>query len=285
MRPSWIALVVIVGAVPALGAAPSDPWSRVPALPTACYQADFPAKVAAAKEANARDRDQQEKINDVLREKLKNADMTELAQRQQQYMMDHPQEAMALMQRNQALGEMSVADGAREQEGWKQLLQEREALEARYRAALDAQLAPVKRKYDDLDQRAKPHLILVGEAGTEYPDWAIAEFNKIQIEENATYERVCKEWWAATGPFHSWLRRARAHGGSRVPAREEAELVGAGFLVQLFGTPAQPFRPLATMDAVRDYLAEVDRVFANRRDEPVKPYVDHFERQKAAAKK
>ena len=268
MRPVVLLAVLLPAA--ALAAAPAkDAWTRVPAFPTACYQSDgYADKVAAADEAVTRDRDAQKEINQELQEKIKTIDPMELASRQQQYMMDHPQEAMALMQRNQALGETYTDDVLAYTEEKKKLDQELAGVDSRYQAALDKMLAPVRQKFKDLDVRAEPHLVAVGEVGYDYPPWAVKEWNALTLEENAVYEKACAEWWASSGPYHLWLKSYRDHLVRQIPKTEEAEHVGAGFMVQMVGTPTRAFKPTATLTAVHEYMDQAAKVFGKRRTEP-----------------
>jgi hypothetical protein len=267
------ALLVLLLPAAALAAAPvKDEWTRVPALPTACYQSDgYGAKLDTADAAAEGDLSAQEKTNQALQEKVKTIDPMELAQRQQQYMMDHPQEAMALMQRNASLGENFSDAVVEHANAGAKLEEELKAIDGRYQAALDKALAPIKQKFDDLDVRAKPHLVLVGEIGYDYPAWAIKEWNVITRQENVAYEKVCAEWWSATGPYRGWLQRYREHLVQGIPKWEEAENVGAGFMVWIVGTPTESFKPTATLRAVGEYMDQVAKVYGKRWTEPNEP--------------
>jgi len=252
-------------------AAEKDPWERVPAFPTGWYTQDgYADKLGTAQQTLERDIERQETINKQLTDKIKDIDPMELASRQQQYMMENPEEAMKLMQRNQTLGaEYSNAEVATDEER-KALWRELQGMDDRYKAALEKQLAPMKTKYKDLDVRAQKDLIPVGEAYWAYAPWAVKEYNQILVEETAAYEKLGAEWWGAAGPYHGWLKRYREIEAKRILEREEAELVGAGFVVQLVGTPEASFKPVAGMKAVRDYMLTVNKVFAGRRQEPGK---------------
>lgn len=265
------AALALCGGIGAARAAESEVWSRVPALPTGVYQQDgFAQKVEAAGEKAESDRLRQEKINNELSAKVRDLDPMELASRQQQYMMDHPQEAMAMMQRNAQLGETFANDGVANAEERLRLDQELDEIDARYKTALDRALAPVKARFADLDVRANKDPLRT-EAGNFYKPWAVKEWNGIAAEENAVYERVGAEWWGAAGPYHGWLKRLRAYHAKVIPGGEEAENLGAGFMVQAVGTPTAGFKPVSSLRAVYDYLAAAGKVFARRRAEPVRP--------------
>jgi hypothetical protein len=251
-----------------------DPWTRVPAAPAGGYQSDgFADKLAAARDALVRDIDRQTKINDALAAKVKELDPMEAASRQQQYMMDHPEEAMKLMQRNQQLGQtFSNAEAASNDER-KSLMADLDEIDARCKAALEKALAPVNAKYADLDKRAQKDIVRT-EGGDFYAPWAVKELNVLRSEENAAYESFSKTWWGSSGAYQEWLSRYREHLAKRVPQREEAELVGAGFMAQIIGTPEASFKPTSNLSAVKEYIDEVDHVFARRRSEPLAPAED-----------
>lgn len=250
----------------------SAPWTRVPEFPSGCYGDldDFREKITAAQDALALEIANQERVNDKLKDKVNSIDPMELANLQQQYMMEHPDEAMKLMQRNQQLGE-DFADAELRNEGnWKKLLAELDTLRARYKADLDKELGPIDAKFKDLDARAQKDLVAVGETWA-YAPWAIKEWNELTVQANRGYERVCAEWWAASGPFHGWLEKYREHlVRDQVPRREEADAVGAGFMVQIVGTPTESFKSTATLVAVKEYAEQALGVFALRRNAPGK---------------
>jgi hypothetical protein len=266
---AWAYAVASLFACLPLLAAPPDPWARVPPLPTGCYGADgFAQTLQAARESVARDRARQETVNRELSDRAKTVDPMELARRQQQYMMEHPQEAMQMMQDSQRLGETATDAGLLDDANRKKLETELREIDGRYRAAMDRAIGPLDAKFKELDARAQTQLVPLGEMW-DYPAWAIQEWNQLTLAENAAYEKVCAEWWAATGPYHGWLRRYRAHlVEDQIPYREESERVAAGFLVVLVGTPTASFEPTATLVALEEYMGKTAEVLARRRPEP-----------------
>src|SRR6185369_14027965 len=143
------ALIVFAAAPRPLLAAGPDPWTRVPALPTGCYRNsdDFDAKLDTAKGAADKERQRQEDINSSMSDELKKIDPMELANRQQKYMMEHPQEAMALMQRNQQVGQGVTNTVLRDDTEEQKLLGELQQLDVRYDAALDVVNKPFEAKH------------------------------------------------------------------------------------------------------------------------------------------
>ncbi len=266
---SALALSVLAATLSDAAAEP-DPWSRVPALPTGCYQADgFTESITAAAETVAADLSRQRSVNDGLSEALRAIDPMELASRQQQWMLDNPQEAMRLMQRNAALTDTVTAEVA-SNETLLAFQKELDGIDSRYQAALDGANAPIKAKYAELDVRAQKDLVAYGETWG-YAPWAIKEFNTVVAEENKAYERVCAEWWSASGPYHAWLKRYRDHQVQRIPDREEAESVAAGWMVVALGTPEASWRPTSTLQSVHEFMDWARRVFERRHRQPVAP--------------
>lgn len=267
-------LMLARSAAIAAPAAKEDPWARVPAFTTACYSEGDPfnEKLAAAQEALTSDIGKQNQINDELKAEVGSIDPMELASRQQQYMMDHPQEAMALMQRNAQLGEDFSDKQMKIVERAGALDEEIKDLDAQYKAALDKAFDPLRAKAADLDARAQKDLVSLGEIGYGYAPWAVKEWNELVAQGNAAYQRVCADWWAAPGPYRAWLERYRDYlVKDRIPITEEAELVGAGFMVWAVGTPERPYRSTATLMAVEDYMKQVAVVFSKRSPRPSLP--------------
>lgn len=266
-------LMAALGAVaPVALAAEPDVWARVPALPTGCYQSDgFGAKISAAHETLKSDVTRQEAINKQLQDQAQTIDPMELASRQQQYMMDHPQEAMKMMQRTQSLGTQEANDvRVKLLNEQKNLQQELDGIDTRYKAALDARFAPINAKFKELDARAQKDFVKT-EAGSYYAAWAVKEWNALNAQLNTAYESVCAEWWAGSGPFRGWLKRYRENLEQQIPQREEGDALGAGFMVIMIGTPKASFKSTATLDAVDQYMEQVGKVFERRWPQPVPP--------------
>ncbi len=248
-------------------AAPTaSPWAKVPPMPTGCYlePENFPEKLDAALESVTADRDRQKVINDELSEKVKQLDPMEQANRMQEYMMEHPEEAAKLMQQNAALGEL---DRMKIIEDGQKLEAELADLEARYNAAVDKAAAPFKAKFADLDVRAQKDLVVYGESYV-YAPWAVKEFNALTSQSNKAYETVCAEWWGASGPFHGWMNRHKQYLVEQIPVREEGEMLGAGFMIVLVGTPTSSFKPTATMDVAIDHMKKAIDVLGKRKRRP-----------------
>src|SRR5262249_31825544 len=123
----------------------ADPWSRVPAVPTAYYsEDDFLEKVDRARAALDGDIARQKEINNALKAKLEAMDPMEKARRMQEFMMKNPQEAMKFAQASQAAGTSVNAEGSSANTHTIRLEKELAAHKARFSSGLDATVKPVQ---------------------------------------------------------------------------------------------------------------------------------------------
>jgi hypothetical protein len=271
VRVLLLGLAAVVAAT-ALAAPPAavDPWTIVPPFPTGWYSAkdDFDQKLAGAKEANAKAFDRQDKINSELSDRLKALDPMEIQSRLQSFMMDNPDEAMKMMQQNKAVGD-KFTDAQLKSEANRQALEgELKDLQTRYKTALESARAPVDLKFKELDVRAQKDLVTVGESWV-YAPWAVKEYDALVAQWNAASVKVYADWWSASGSFPSWLKRYREHlMQDQIPTREEADNVGAGFMVHILDSPDASFKSTATLQAVRDYIEQVSQVYSKREPAP-----------------
>ena len=190
-------LAVCLSAV-AIGAPPAvqNPWTKAPALPTACYsdQDSFAKDIGAALEALSAEIAQQGQINTEISNTLQNMDGAEKQSRMQSFPMNNPQEAMKMMQANQAMGAERQEPAEKHNESRQTLDKELADLQAKYRTVLDDATRPLFAKHRTLPD------------GEGAPQWAITEGVSLMKKANAEYERLCPEWWSASGHFHAWLK-------------------------------------------------------------------------------
>jgi len=251
-----------------------DPWTKAPPLPTACYVGTDIAqeKLVAASEAVKAAMDHQVSLNDELKEKLNALDPMQQASLMQEYLMSHPEEGMKLMQANASVGATYSDDLAKSLETARTLESELTGSLAKYEAALEAVLGPIKAKFKDLDVRAKKDLVAVGETYT-YAPWAIKEYDALNAQSNKGYETVCATWWATTGPFHAWMKKYKTFLIQEwLPPHVEAEQVAAGLQVVIAGTPEHPYLPTSSYQATIEYLKKATDLFGKRLREPGKNF-------------
>jgi hypothetical protein len=271
--PGGLAVLLATAAI-AASPTTSDPWNVVPVFPSGCYsdKDDFAAKLGAAKEANARALERQEKANDDLSNRVKALGPAEMQTRMQTFMMENPEEATKLMQQNQAVGEQYADAQLKSEANRQKLMAELNELQAGWHAALEKARAPIDAKFKELDGRAQKALVVVGESWT-YAPWAVKEYDALVVQWNSETEKTCGKWWLASGPFQQWLKRYKEHLiNDEIPTREAADNVGAGFMVHLLDTPESSFKSTATLNAVKDYIDRVSEVFATRERGPMRSY-------------
>lgn len=246
----------------AMGAPPAaqNPWAKVPAFPTGCYSSrdDFATKIAAAQEALPPEIYRQEQINKELQDRVKNMDPAQVSSA----MMKNPQEMMKIMQENQALGTANQETGQKDEEKRNRLDLELKDLVARYHSALDKARGPI-------DAKRKTLPLPSGEYAGER--WAIAENIALTKKANTEYEKLCGEWWSASGPFLGWLKRYRDYlVQDHIPRQEKSDDIAMG-TVRLMGASTASYRSTAAMKGVLDYMKRASEVFGAREAQPRVP--------------
>ena len=126
-------------------AAPADPWTLVPALPTACYgqQDDFDEVLATRIATLSAEISRQAQINDQLDDRVNALDPQEKQRLIMDYMMKNPQEATKAMQALQSLGSGAAEAHQVEEEDEGEQRQALTGLFARYDAALKTATDPI----------------------------------------------------------------------------------------------------------------------------------------------
>jgi len=250
-RLSGLALLV---ASLAAGAAPVDPWTSAPALPTACYsgQDKFFEQATTQIERIQAARYRQEAINQDINDRLKAIDPMERSNRMVQYMLDHPEDAQKVMAAMQSQGQSFNDTALAESEEEIRQKQALNALVARYDAALKTATRP---HYDKM--AALP--LCDGECAS--PPWAI-EAAKAQYREiDQEYLKLCSQWWK-TAPFHSWFAGYRKFLVGQISLAEEmAASVRANH--KMMGVTGD-YRSVTPLQGVEDYTKLARDIFSKR---------------------
>lgn len=235
-----------------------NPFTKVPAFPTACYTEGetFWTKLEAAEAAVTADSERQSAVNAKIEEDFNSIDPMEKAAKMQQWMMSNPQEAMAYMQGVQATGsaESQAAvsdDGAQSQK----FDAERKTLMANYQAAMKKLQTPMDAKFAALSKR------VVAEQGCGFgdgecgvPAWAQAEYNVIQRERDAAYTAACPGWWGATGQVATHMKRYKDWLTQKhVPYLESLEVHRTNQYA-IMNTPAASYRSIEPYKAADKYM-------------------------------
>jgi hypothetical protein len=269
MNARMLGLAALLPAT-ALAQAIDNPWSLVPALPTACYQGlDHTAETIDASRATLSEAiDAQKAINDDAANEV--GDMVEvdpfaMAAKMQEYAMNNPEKMTEMMESlystGQTMGDDMNEDIAREQE----LVGAIDALIARYKSEYDEMRKPFQAAIDALPTEPS-------EAGDVFTREAIAQLPAINKQGQADYEAFCARWWQP-GSFPARLAEYRAFlTEERVP-REDNVFEQTTNQWMIHGVDVSVTHSVASMEAVQDYLGQMQRIYKLRVDEPARLHI------------
>lgn len=252
MKKRLLGLALSVASLAANAAAPADPWTLVPALPTACYdeQDDFDETLTARIETISAEISRQEQLNGQIEDRLEALDPQERMRRIMDYMMENPEEATKAMQVMQSLGsETNVESIQKEEAGEGEQTQALTALFARQDAALKTATDPIFAK--------RNKIIAIG---------SDPEFEVLSRQLDQEYVKLCPQWWKG-GPFRPWLAGYREFLIKGIPAREEKEAKGNAQYA-MYGISAASYRSTIKMEAVKKYLMRIAEIYARREGKP-----------------
>lgn len=251
--------------------APADPWTRVVALPTACYssQDQFATRNQTALDAITADTEKQKGINDEVSSQQSasfDGDPMEAARRFQENLMRDPQAAMKMMQAAQAdrdpvaVQEELMAHLKRKGE----LDSQEKQLVQRYQTALKTAHAPVQAKHTALLKKYVNSRDGIGEI--VIPP---AELDALKREMDQAYQATCPQWWGATGAVQTYLKSYKTFlVNERIPYEEKGDAAKlAQFAVS--NIDSKTYRSVATLEAVRDYTERAGRLYQQRTEEPI----------------
>jgi hypothetical protein len=243
-----------------------NPWSLVPALPSACYgeQDDFSELVDEGFTTVTVATDSQRVLNEEANAQLgdiADADPFAMAQRMQEYMMQNPEAAMKMMEDLYATGQTISDDIIAEGERERQLISVLDDLIARYNDEFAAMLAPIAALVAALPTH------VVGEGFDAYTAEAIAQLPAINRQASAAYEKLCAGWWKST-PFKAPLAEYRAFLTDEKIPHELEMFAQAKQQLDIQGVDTAAYQPIGAMDATRDYLKQLQRIFVLRVEQP-----------------
>ena len=251
MKPYALGFAIFAISLAANAAAPADPWTLVPALPTACYgqQDDFDEVLATRIETLSAEISRQAQLNDQLEDRVSALDPQEKQRRIMDYMMKNPQEATKAMQAMQSMGSEASEVRQVEEEGEREQSEALAGLFARYDAALKTATDPIFAK--------RNKIIAIG---------SDPEFEVLTRQLDREYEKLCPQWWKG-GPFRTWLAGYREFLIQGIPAREEAQ-AKANAHYAMFGISAASYRSTFKMEAVKKYLMRTTEIYGRRHGQP-----------------
>lgn len=261
-----------------VAAAPAGPWTKVPALPTACYsdQDQWQDQSNAAFDAVQQDRYRQEDINRGISERANEifaANPMAMAQALQQKMMSDPANAQKYMEQMMAQTQQAQTELPAQSEKEKQLENESKVLLKQYEAALEkarsagnARLAAVMKRYSP-PMGVGDLWLRYGEPGE--PAWVAPERRLILRDLDSGYAANCAQWWSATGPIHAYLKRYKDYlVQERIPYMKTLDKSRLD-QYQTLNIPATNWRTTTDYEAVQDYVRRAQSLFAEREIKPL----------------
>jgi hypothetical protein len=270
----WLLAVTCAGLVCAasLNAEPaaSNPWAKVAALPTACYNKEDPAdaKLQAAYDSVSADHVAQNQINDKIREDYQNIDPMELARRMQENMMKDPQNAAKYLQQTQSMGQEMQTEVPETLARDSEFKSESKDLLSRFDVALRQASAPADARWTALKKKLgiPPDSPGPGESGV--PDWAWVEWGAILRAWDQAYVDICPQWWGTGGEVHAFMKGYKDWlVQERIPIDQKGDQATIANY-EMMNTPAASYRSVAAMKAVEDYIKLAQELFSHRTWEP-----------------
>jgi hypothetical protein len=246
---------------------PSAPWAKIPALPTACYSSQdrWSDQNDAALASVGEDHDKQSNINDAIRQKSVGTDMMGVAARLQQKMMEDPANAQKYMEQMLQQNQRAQVEVPAKLEKEQQIEAEADAVTKRYVAALTQGKAAGSARLDALTKKYKP-----ARENAPDPDWVTHEKHAILKEWDRAYVATCAQWWSASGPFHSYMKRYRDFLVlERVPHQQEFLDKPRLDSYKTMGVDATGWRTTTDYEAAEDYMKMAAKLFGQRESEPL----------------
>lgn len=276
MKPYLLGFTVFLAPL-AQGTVPGDPWTLVPAFPTACYgkQDDFDEVVLKNIDMLTAEIGRQDKINEetkqvkVAKDSSGQVDPWAMSRQMTESAMKNPEAAAQTTQAANASIEPSrQADQQQEEKDRTQ----KEALakliaryEAEFKGATKTDLVYVGGGWSEGRDAPAGDGVSTG-GGSTY--LSLVRGTPTTQEQAIAYSRhvdqvyetqVCPKWWKA-GPFQTWLTGYRAFLAADVPRQEQVEATQNDPL-KLQGVNLDAYHSTAKMKAVKKYLQSVREVY------------------------
>lgn len=262
MKSCLFGLALLVAPL-AASAAPVDPWTLAPALPTACYsgQDKFFEQASTQLEKTQAAKYRQEAINQEINDRLEAIDPMEQQSRMMDYMMEHPEDMQKFMAANQSQEQAYMDTTIATDEEEIRQKQALDALVARYDAALKAATEPL---YDKI--AALP--LCDGECAS--PPWAIEAAKGFYGQIDQEYLKLCGQWWKA-GPFHTWFAGYKKLLAAKIPLQEEID-ASTRANNAIFGVIGD-YRSYEPLQGVESYTSLSRGIFEKRRPDTVSSHL------------
>jgi hypothetical protein len=235
--------------------AAQDPWSKVPAFPTSCYDNATPGfvdQISNIRHELTVQADAQNDINTAIQQKVVDMDPSEKQSKMMAFMMKNPTEAGKMMQDIATAGQ----NANQKSEGWNQkvmdLNEQLKSAESKYateKAALDALEAQWAKTQPEHGNAGNPGL-----------------GRQLAAKYDAQYEALCeKSLKAESSPFLKYLSNLKAFQVTEQIPGELERLRQQKRELDLYGISSTELKSTETHNAVTEYLSKMSTVFGRRR--------------------
>jgi hypothetical protein len=239
--------------------AAQDPWARVPAFPTACYDNETPGfgeRVSVIRHEITVVSDRQAAINSAIKQKLNDLDVSKQQANMMAFMTKNPAKAGAVMQ------EIALA-GQKQQQVLQRFIEMTGALSEQLKAA-EAEYA----RENDALSAIQIEWSKVAPAPGAPGDPVRAR--QLAARHDAEYARMCAKYLVSeSSPFLKYLADLKNYLiTEKIPGDgERARYENLQF--ELNAIPSAEFKPTGIYAAVTEYLDGVQKVFARRHSVPL----------------
>jgi hypothetical protein len=91
-----------------------------------------------------------------------------------------------------------------------------------------------------------------------------ARYEALHAQLNADYEKLCVEWWGATGAFQNWMRSYKTYLVEHVIAPGETMTAAVVTQMSIMDTPTGGYRSTVLLENVRKYMEKARTVYNQR---------------------
>jgi hypothetical protein len=239
----------------------SDPWRRVPALPTSCLADGFTESVGTIHESVKTELASVKETNDKLAQDYGAMDMQEKMRRMQAFMARDPQQAMKVMQAMQSAATATTDDLTSADAANTELTAQLEELTAAFKEASLASAKPFQtRQSQMIDAKTSPYA-----GGNRFKSKADQDaFMDLLKQEDAAYEKACVPFFGTGGKFHTWLNDYRTKVAMKVASGTDANEGTIASQMAIMDSPGSGYRMTGQLVGVRNYLEQIRKVYELR---------------------
>lgn len=259
LRSSATLLALAISPCLAEPLAAQDPWAKVPAFPTACYDNDTPGfgdRVSTFRHEITVTSDRQAAINSAIKQKLNDLDVSTQQSNMMSFMTKNPAKAGAMMQEIALAGQKQQQVMQRLTEMTGALSEQLKAAEAEY-ARENAALSAIQVEWSKV-------------AAAAHSPGDPARARQLAARYDAEYARICAKYLVSeSSPFLKYLADLKNYlVTEKIPGDgERARYEKLQF--ELNAIPSADFKPTGIYAAVTEYLDGMQKVFSRRHSVPL----------------